>query len=239
MPNLLPHSGVLDKALLQLMVDKGGTKTFPTNALLINEDDTTDSIYIILSGRVKVFGTSESGREVIYNTLGPGEYFGELSLDGRPRSASVITLTPTNCIVVSSAQLRDFLAEYPDFALHLIYKLIDLLRRKTADIKSLALEDVQGRIIRVLESLAQDENGRRVISEKLTQQDLADRVGASREMVNRVLTQLSHSGHISTEGRHIVLLKPLSSHHLHSSLATGSQRYSDISSTRLPTPPIK
>ncbi|WP_186293313.1 Crp/Fnr family transcriptional regulator [Chitinimonas sp. BJB300] len=209
MPTPHLHSSVLDKALLQLMVERGGTKSFPSNALLINEADTTDSIYIILSGRVKVFGASESGREVIYNTLGPGEYFGELSLDGKPRSASVITLAPTNCIVVSSVQLRDFLAQYPDFALHLIYKLIDLLRRKTANIKSLALDDVHGRIMRVLEALAQEQDGRRVIRERLTQQDLADRVGASREMVNRVLTQLSHSGHICTEGRHIVLLKPL------------------------------
>ncbi|MGQ5521660.1 Crp/Fnr family transcriptional regulator [Chitinimonas sp. PSY-7] len=239
MPTHLSHSGVLDKALLQLMVDKGGTKSFPANAMLINEADTTDSIYIILAGRVKVFGTSESGREVIYNTLGPGEYFGELSLDGKPRSASVITLAPTNCIVVSSAQLRDFLAEYPDFALHLIYKLIDLLRRKTANIKSLALEDVHGRIIRVLESLAQDENGRKVIHEKLTQQDLADRVGASREMVNRVLTQLSNSGHISTEGRHIVLLKPLSSLHPLTTSPTSGKRDSDLTSSRHTHPPAR
>lgn len=209
MPNPLSPPGVLDDDLLKAMIARGGMRSFPPQSLLINEAERTDAIYILLAGRVKVFGAAENGREVIYNTLGPGEYFGEMSLDGQPRSASVMTLEPTSCIIVSGAQLRDFLAEYPDFAMHLIHKLIGLLRRNTANIKSLALDDVHSRVVRVLADLAREVDGRLLIREKLTQQDMADRVGASREMVNRVLTYLHNAGYLANEGRHLVVLKSL------------------------------
>lgn len=209
MPNPLSPPGVLDDALLKAMSAHGGMRSYPANTLLINEADHTDAIYILLVGRVKVFGSGDSGREVIYNTLGPGEYFGEMSLDGQPRSASVMTLEPVSCIVVTGAKLRDFLADYPDFAMHLIHKLIGLVRRSTVNIKSLALDDVHSRVVRVLEELAREVDGRLLIREKLTQQDMADRVGASREMVNRVLTYLHNAGYLASEGRYMVVLKPL------------------------------
>lgn len=209
MPNPLAPQGLLDEQLLKAMTARGGMRSYPPNTLLINEGDTTDAIYILLVGRVKVFGAAANGREVIYNTLGPGEYLGEMSLDGQPRSASVMTLEPTSCIVVTGGQLRDFLADYPDFAMHLICKLIGLVRRSTVNIKSLALDDVHSRVVRVLEELARERDGKLVILEKLTQQDLADRVGASREMVNRVFTYLHNAGYLASEGRHLVVLKPL------------------------------
>lgn len=200
----------LNDQLLQAMADRGGVKTFPANAVLVNEDDDSDSIFIVLKGRVKVYGAGANGREVVYTTLGPGEYFGEMTLDGGPRSASVMTLEPVTCVVVTGANVRDFLGTHPDFALHLVRKLIALVRRSTDTVKRLALDDVYTRISKLLYELAQEDTaGRQVVTDRLTQQDIADRVGSSREMVSRIFKQLTIGGYVATEGKRIVLLKKL------------------------------
>lgn len=199
----------LNDQLLQAMAERGGLKNFPSNAVLVNEEDDSDSIYILLKGKVKVYGAGANGREVVYTTLGAGEYFGEMTLDGGPRSASVMTLEPTTCVVVTGANVRDFLGSHPDFALHLIRKLIALVRRSTDTVKRLALDDVYTRISKLLYELAEEDGGRLVVSDKLTQQDIADRVGSSREMVSRIFKQLTIGGYVSTEGKRIVLLKKL------------------------------
>lgn len=202
-------SSALNDQLLQAMAERGGVKTFPANAVLVNEEDDSDSIFILLKGKVKVYGAGANGREVVYTTLGPGEYFGEMTLDGGPRSASVMTLEPTTCVVVTGANVRDFLGTHPDFALHLVRKLIALVRRSTDTVKRLALDDVYTRISKMLLELAQEEDGRLVVNEKLTQQDIADRVGSSREMVSRIFKQLTIGGYVAAEGKRIVLLKKL------------------------------
>lgn len=195
--------------LLKAMAQRGGTKRFPAHSVLVHEDDQSDSIYIILDGRVKVYSTSAAGREIVYNTQGPGEYFGEMTIDGGPRSASVMTLEPTTCIVVPGAQVREFLATNPDFALHLVRKLIALVRRSTSNVKRLALEDVYTRVATLLNELAVEQGGERVVADKMTQQDIADRVGASREMISRIFKQLTQGGYVATRQRQIVLLKKL------------------------------
>jgi len=200
---------VLTDQLLQAMAERGGVKTFPANAVLVNEEDDSDSIFIVLKGKVKVYGAGSNGREVVYTTLGPGEYFGEMTLDGGPRSASVMTLAPTTCVVVTGANVRDFLGTHPDFALHLVRKLIALVRRSTDTVKRLALDDVYTRINKLLQELARDDGGRLVVGEKLTQQDIADRVGSSREMVSRIFKQLTLGGYVANEDKRIVLLKKL------------------------------
>ncbi|MEN9626924.1 MAG: hypothetical protein RJA10_150 [Pseudomonadota bacterium] len=199
----------LNDQLLQAMAERGGVKTFPANAVLVNEEDDSDSIYILLKGKVKVYGAGTNGREVVYTTLGPGEYLGEMTLDGGPRSASVMTLEPTTCVVITGANVREFLGSHPDFALHLIRKLIALVRRSTDTVKRLALDDVYTRISKLLYELAEEDNGVLVVNDKLTQQDIADRVGSSREMVSRIFKQLTIGGYVSTEGKRIVLLKKL------------------------------
>ncbi len=204
---------VLEDRLLRAMAERGGPKRFPAHTVLVHEDDRSDSIYILLEGRVKVYGSSPNGREIVYNTHGPGEYFGEMTIDGGPRSASVMTLEPCSCVVVPGAQVREFLATHPDFALHLIVKLIGLVRRSTHNVKRLALDDVYSRVARLLDELAvprQAEPGSdRIVPERLTQQDIADRVGASREMVSRIFTQLTQGGYVLLSKRQIVLKKKL------------------------------
>jgi CRP/FNR family transcriptional regulator, cyclic AMP receptor protein len=201
---------VLDEGLLREIARRGGVRSYPMQAVLINEGDATDSLFIILSGRVKVYSTNAEGKEVVISIRGAGEYVGELALDGGVRSASVMTLEPTTCSVVSGASLREFVAAHPDFASHLIRKLIRRVRQATETVKSLALEDVYARVIRLLSELSDPgEGGERRVRERLTQQDIADRVGASREMVSRIMKDLTTGGYIAVnEGRIVVLRKP-------------------------------
>jgi CRP/FNR family cyclic AMP-dependent transcriptional regulator len=209
-----PHAdpfAPLAEETLRAMAASGPVRKFPKSTVLINEGDRGDSIYIVLSGKVKVFASNEAGKEVVIDFHGPGEYIGEMSLDGAPRSASVITVEPTTCAVVSRAQFREFILAYPDFALHLIGKLIERARLATENLKSLALSDVYGRLVRLLGSLAQERDGRQVIPEKLTQQDIAERVGASRDMISRLMKDLVAGGYLAIEDRTIVILKRLPS----------------------------
>lgn len=200
---------VLDDQLLRQIAQRGGVRSYPANTVLVTEDDRSDALYLILSGRVKAYGAADDGREIVYTTQGMGEYFGEMTLDGGPRSASVMTLEPTTCAVVPGAEVRDFLASHPDFALHLVKKLIHLARASTGQVKSLALDDVYGRIARLLRKLARDEGGVLVVPDKMTQQDIAERVGSSREMVSRVFKPLIEGGYVEMRTGRIALLKKL------------------------------
>lgn len=199
----------LQDRVLQAIADRGGVRQYPAHAVLVTEEDQSDSLFIILRGRVKAYGAGSDGREVVYSTQGAGEYFGEMTLDGGPRSASVMTLEPTTCAVVPGAEVRDFLAHHPDFALHLVHKLIALVRSSTEQVKSLALDDVYGRIARLLRKLARDEDGVLVVPDKLTQQDIAERVGSSREMVSRIFKPLVEGGYVEMRQGRIALLKKL------------------------------
>ncbi|MGH8796585.1 MAG: Crp/Fnr family transcriptional regulator [Caldimonas sp.] len=203
-----PASDQLPRALLDAIAAHGGVRKYPAQAILINEGDSSDSLYIVLSGQLRVYASSENGREVVLAEHGPGEYLGELSLDGAKRSVSVKALEPTTCCVVPGAQLREFLAGNPEFALHLMEKLIRMVRRLTEQVKSLALQDVYGRIARVLMELSDESGEERIVRFKLTQQDIADRVGSSREMVNRVMKELTAGGYVALrEGRHVIQRK--------------------------------
>ncbi len=185
----------------------GVVRQFPKNAVIINEGEHGDSLFIVLSGKVKVYASNEAGKEVVIDFHGPGEYVGEMSLDGSPRSASVMTVEPTTCAVVSRAHLREFVLAHPEFALHLIEVLIRRVRAATENVKSLALTDVYGRLVRLLLSLAVDRDGRLVVPEKLTQQDIAERVGASRDMISRLMKDLVGGGYLRIEERTITILR--------------------------------
>jgi CRP/FNR family cyclic AMP-dependent transcriptional regulator len=199
----------LQSETLNAIAASGVIRTFPRNSILINEGDVGDSLFIVLAGRVKVFASNEHGREFVIDFHGPGEYVGEMSLDGERRSASVITVEPTTCAVVNRAQFRDFILKHPDFALHLIERLIHRVRVTTSNLKSLALSDVYGRLVRLLNALAVPVDTRHVVPEKLTQQDIADRVGASRDMIGKLMKDLVGGGYLHVEDRTITILKKL------------------------------
>ena len=199
----------LEDQTLRRIAETGVVRAFPRNTVLINEGDVGDSLYVVLSGRVKVYSSNESGREFVIDFHGPGEYVGEMSLDGAPRSASVMTVEPTTCAVVNRAQFRDFVLAHPDFAMHLIERLIHRVRVTTGNLKSLALSDVYGRLVRLLNALVQEVDGKSVVPERLTQQEIADRVGASRDMIGKLMKDLVAGGYLAVEDRTITLLKKL------------------------------
>lgn len=192
--------------LLDALAGAGSTRSFRANAILIHEGDPGGTLYIVLSGRLRAYASSEEGREVVLSEFGAGEYVGELSLDGKPRSASVRTVEASNCCVIQAADLRAFLAGHPDFALHLTQKLMRMVRRLTEQVKTLALQDVYGRLTRLFVELSVDlGNGERRLSLKITQQEIAERIGSSREMVNRVLKELTTGGYVSVrDGLYVI-----------------------------------
>ena len=201
--------GPLEDQTLRRIAETGVVRAFPRNTVLINEGDVGDSLYVVLSGRVKVYSSNESGREFVIDFHGPGEYVGEMSLDGAPRSASVMTVEPTTCAVVNRAQFRDFVLAHPDFAMHLIERLIHRVRVTTGNLKSLALSDVYGRLVRLLNALVEEVDGKSVVPERLTQQEIADRVGASRDMIGKLMKDLVAGGYLAVEDRTITILKKL------------------------------
>jgi len=192
---------------LQAIAEEGVVRSFPKASILINEGDVSESLYIVLSGRVKVFASNAAGREIVLSFVVPGEYVGEMSLDGSPRSASVMTVEPTTCAIITRASFRNFLFAHPEFAMHLIGKLIQRIRATTENVKSLALSDVYGRLVRLITTLAVERNGVMMVPEKLTQQDIAERVGASRDMISRLLKDLVGGGYLAIQDRVITVLK--------------------------------
>lgn len=210
MARTLPPDAVLSRDVLDAMADRGVIRSFTARTVVLHECDVGHALFVILHGRVKVFGSSRQGREVVYRTQGAGEMFGELCLDGGARSASVMTLEPTTCVMLTGRQVTELMAEHPELGQYLVGKLIGMVRSATRSIKRLALGDAQQRLANLLESLdCVDEHGQRVIRDRLTQQAMADRIGCSREMVSRLLARLRRSGHVSMRGRRIVLLKRL------------------------------
>ena len=200
-----PSPYTLSEAELKAIAAHGVPRTYPKHAVVVSEGDTTDSLYVILEGRVKIYASDDEGHEIVFGTQGPGEYFGEMVLDEGPRSASVVALEKSRFIVVPKQQLREFIAHNPEFALNMMKKLITRVRALTASVKSLALMDVYGRVARLLVQLAEQGDDALVIHERLTQQDLASRIGASREMVGRVLKDLIEGGYLSMQRNKIVI----------------------------------
>jgi CRP/FNR family cyclic AMP-dependent transcriptional regulator len=195
---------------LRALVERAEQRAYQRNVLLIQEGDFGDTIYVVLSGRLKAFSVGRNDREVIYGEYDPGDYVGEMSLDGGPRSASVITMGPCICAVVTRNTLLDHMRQYPEFAFELLARVIRRARASTLAQRQLATTDVYGRLKDLLESLAQPgEDGLPTIADRPTQKVLAARLGCSREMVARVMGTLTTGKYVEERGRGLVLLRRL------------------------------
>ena len=197
---------------LRAFAERGVIRSYPKKAVLINEAETGDSLFVLLKGSCKAFAMDESGREITYSTIHEGDYFGEMSLDGGPRSASVITIEPSTCSVVSRAAITEHLVAHPEFAMTLVVQVIRRARTATEAARNMALMDVYGRLVSVLEkhdgvSTLQADGS--IALEAITHQEIASRVGASREMVSRLLKDLEKGGYIEIGTKRLVLLKKL------------------------------
>ena len=210
MPEPTPDQFVaIRESLLRAVAEQGRITTFAKDSMIIREGERGDTMFVILSGRVKVFSSNREGKEVILDTHGPGETIGEMALDEGLRSASVVALESTTCSVISRDMMRRYVAANPDFALQLIAKLIRRTRIAVENVKRLALLDVYGRLTTLLTSLTPDQSGVGALTERMTQQDLAERVGASRDMVSRILHDLAEGGYVAIRSRRIEVLKPI------------------------------
>jgi CRP/FNR family cyclic AMP-dependent transcriptional regulator len=199
----------LDENSLRELAPHGIARSFRKNVIVVNEGDETDSLYVLLSGRVKIFCTGDDGREVVLHTMDAGDYFGELVLDGGPRSASVMTLENSKVFVIPLGDVEGLLAANPLFARNMLQKLISRVRSLTAKVRDLALKDVYGRFVRFVQENAIEQDGHRIIAERLTQSDIAARIGGSREMVSRIVRDLTAGGYISIDAKRIQILRKL------------------------------
>ena len=198
-------SPVAGRLLLEKLSKLGTARVFPANMIVVSEGDTSDAFYVILSGRVRIYVSDEQGREMVLGEQGPGDFFGEIALDGGPRSASIATLESSRLAVIGQPELRAFCASHPGMAMIVVNQLIHHVRSLTESVKNLALMDVYGRVARLIVELAREKDGRRVIDPRPTQQDMAVRVGASREMISRILKDLTAGGYIRIEGAQMVI----------------------------------
>jgi len=187
----------------QALADSGTLVRYPKGVVIITQGDPSDALYVIISGQVKVFLSDENGREAVLSICGPGDYIGELALDQGVRSASVMTLEPCTLSYVTQQSFKEHLKKDPPAAFDLVVRLIGRLRSATEELRSLALMDVYGRVARLLLELAVERDGGMVIEQPLTQQQIAERVACSREMVSRVFKELTDGGYIRVEKRRI------------------------------------
>jgi CRP/FNR family cyclic AMP-dependent transcriptional regulator len=185
-------------------------RTFQKDAVVFFENEQGDSLFMILEGRVKVTILGDDGREIILSILGPGDFFGEMSLlDDEPRSATAIAIEESELLSVLRADFQGVIAGDPSTTLALIRSLTGRLRKANHQISTLALLDVYGRVARVILDMAREEGKRlkdgRISFRRATHQEIANRIGTTRETVTRMIKDLERQGLIQVEGKEIVL----------------------------------
>lgn len=202
----VPMFATFSQDQLRALVTMISRRSAPRGSAIMLAGDPTDSLYIVISGRLKVMMGEADGKEVILSILGPGEFFGEMGLiDDSPRSASVIAIEPCELLAVTKRAFKKCLVENFDLAMAVMRVLVRRLREADRKIGSLAMLDVYGRVARLLLDISENVNGQKVVTKRLTKQDIAKMVGASREMVSKVMKDLQVSGYIEVRGSTIVL----------------------------------
>jgi CRP/FNR family transcriptional regulator len=187
------------------------TRTVSRGHIVFREGDEGDRLFIVIDGKVKISRAAADGRENLLAVLGTGEMFGELSLfDPGPRTASVSAVTDATLASLDHDDLRPLLFERPGVAVELLQALAQRLRRTNEAMADLVFTDVPGRVAKALLDLAEkfgisEADGVRVRHD-LTQEELAQLVGASRETVNKALSEFAHRGWLRIEGRSVLLI---------------------------------
>lgn len=191
---------------LRMLASVVTRKSVSRSTIVMAGGDPTDSLYIVLSGRLKVMMSDAEGKEVILSILGPGEFFGEMGLiDDAPRSASVVAIEPCELLSITKRDFKKCLSDNFEMTMAVMRGLVRRLRDADRKIGSLALLDVYGRVARLLLDMAETIEGEKIVTKRLPKQDIAKMIGASREMVSRVMKDLQMGGYIEMRGSNIVL----------------------------------
>jgi CRP-like cAMP-binding protein len=209
--NTIPIFSKLDEEELDLIYRSMSKRTYPPNSVIFFEGDVPDGLYLVMRGRVKISLMDENGREIILSVLKRGSFFGEMGLfNESPRSADVETLVETDFLILKKSDFLEMIEKYPSIFRNILEEMSGRLREADDKIRNLALFDVAGRLARVLIDIAKKEG---VISKEentatlpeLSQQELANMIGASRETVSRVLNSFRKQGLVTITRKHIIL----------------------------------
>lgn len=202
----VPLFADLDEVELERLAGAARRRRAERGEFILRAGESVDFLYILLSGRAKVTNSDEDGREIILALLGPGEFFGEMGLiDENPRSADVVAQEACELLVLGAADFQRCWREHAAVATRLMQSLVRRLRQADRKIESLALLDVYGRVARLLIDMSEEDRGRRVVKKKLSKQEMARMIGASREMVTKVMRDLEAGAYIAYEGEMIVI----------------------------------
>ena len=206
----IPFFSELPNDAVSELVVHAKQHNYSKRTFIVNEGEDTNSLYILLSGKVRVFSCDSQGKEVTLLIQTPVSYFGELALlSNEPRSASVVALENTSCAVISQTDFKKWLVCHPEMAFGFIQDLASTVRRLTNKVKQLALLNVYERTTQTLQEMSVKEDDHYVIKNMPTQQELANSVGASREMVNKIMKELSKGGYIVSEGKTLRIQRKL------------------------------
>jgi CRP/FNR family transcriptional regulator len=209
----LPLFAALDDEAADALAAAMTSRTVDRGHVVFREGDTGDRLFVVIDGKVKISRAAADGRENLLAVLGPGEMFGELSLfDPGPRTATATTITDSRLASLDHDDLRPLLLDRPGVAVHLLQALAKRLRRTNEAMADLVFSDVPGRVAKALLDLSEkfgtaEGDGLRVRHD-LTQEELAQLVGASRETVNKALSEFATRGWLRIEGRSVLLLEP-------------------------------
>jgi CRP/FNR family cyclic AMP-dependent transcriptional regulator len=202
----VPLFNTLPENQLTLLTQVLKREHFSKHQIIFSAGEKTEMLYAVISGRIKVAMGDDQGKEVVLAMLGPGEYFGEMALlDGGSRSANVIAVEACELLSLSKIEFTKFLENNFSMTMMVIRGLVKRLREADKKISSLALMDVYGRVARLLLEMAEDIDGKRAIVKKIARKDIANMIGASREMVTRVMKDLETRGMIEIKAESIIL----------------------------------
>lgn len=201
----IPLFSHLSETDIARLAEAARERNYPRNSVILFEDDPGDSLYVVVTGQVKVVLIGEDGREVILSVLNEGNFFGEMALiDDEPRSAHVIAMQDSNLLVLRREDFQRRLQETPTIALGLLRELSRRLRKADDKIGGLVLLDVNGRVARLLLQMA-DENDGKNITRRVTHHTIAQMIGSSRETVSRTIRDLADRGLIDVSRKAIVI----------------------------------
>ena len=204
----VPLFSMLTNDQAQSIADSVVKRRFRRGEIIVEHNKKSNALFILLTGRARVLTSDSRGREVILAVLQPGDYVGEMSLiDNEPHSATVRAEVQTDMLILGRAEFARCLPENSSLSYAIMRGLVTRLRSADRQIESLALLDVYGRVARTLLDMAEDVDGEKIIRRKVSRQDMAKIVGASREMVSRVMKDLEERGVIETLESGAVLLK--------------------------------